>query len=232
MVRVGNEDGKNRVIKEVNAGRKRGKIMMGILGKNLWSRLAAIFLLGYGLFQFNSMAAAQQEELVNTIGDLYRNQKSILQELERAPAARDKKGQEKIKTYVCPKDKREFQLVISSGDLEVKNGMKSIYCPYDGFQFYPVDSEASSSSSMLSAAVTSDVQQEGLYTLRSPVDGKEFKAAVDVQRLKEDLNSNIKAQIEVTPNQILILSHKEMLEQVQMESSHKAKRLVDIRPKV
>lgn len=54
----------------------------------------------------------------------------------------------------------------------------------------------------------------------------------DSQRLKERLKSKIQCYTEITPNEIIILGHQEMLERVEMESSHKQKRLVDNRPKV
>ena len=54
---------------------------------------------------------------------------------------------------------------------------------------------------------------------------------VDQQKLKEELSAKIHSATEVTPNEIIILPRKEMLERVEMETSHKAKRIVDIRPK-
>ena len=54
---------------------------------------------------------------------------------------------------------------------------------------------------------------------------------VDPEELKARLNSKIHSATEVTPNEIIILPHKEMLERVEMEVSHKAKRLVDTRPR-
>jgi phenylacetate-CoA ligase len=56
-------------------------------------------------------------------------------------------------------------------------------------------------------------------------------SGVDQQLLKEKLNNKIHSATEVTPNEIVVLPHKEMLERVEMETSHKAKRIVDIRPK-
>lgn len=50
--------------------------------------------------------------------------------------------------------------------------------------------------------------------------------------LKARLNDSIKARTEIMPNEIIILPHSEMIERVEMEVSHKAKRLVDKRPKV
>ncbi len=159
---------------------------MRVRRKNSWSKLFAVFLLGYGLFQPVFVAVAQQEELASTMSKLYKDQGDILQELTNAPWTA-KKEQEKIKTYVCPKDGKEFQLIISSGDLENRKGMKSVYCPYDGFQFYPFGAAEEPSSTLLNATGTSQMPQRGLYTLRSPADDKEFKAAVDVQKL---LNGN------------------------------------------
>ena len=45
------------------------------------------------------------------------------------------------------------------------------------------------------------------------------------------MKEKIHSATEVTPNEIIVLPHKEMLERVEMEISHKAKRLVDKRPK-
>ena len=51
----------------------------------------------------------------------------------------------------------------------------------------------------------------------------------DQEQLKEKLKNKIHCATEVTPNEIIILSHKEMLERVEMEISHKVKRIVDTR---
>ena len=51
------------------------------------------------------------------------------------------------------------------------------------------------------------------------------------QLLKEKLSNKIHSATEVTPNEIIILPQKEMLERVEMEISHKAKRIVDTRTK-
>ena len=53
----------------------------------------------------------------------------------------------------------------------------------------------------------------------------------DQQEIKERLKNKIHDATEVTPNEIVVLPHKEMLEQVEMEIAHKVKRLVDKRPK-
>jgi hypothetical protein len=54
---------------------------------------------------------------------------------------------------------------------------------------------------------------------------------IDHQALKENLNSRIQAATEIIPNGLIILPHKEMLERVEMETSSKVKRIVDLRPK-
>ena len=54
---------------------------------------------------------------------------------------------------------------------------------------------------------------------------------VDHQILKENLNSRIQAATEIIPNKIIILPHKEILERVEMETSSKVKRIIDLRPK-
>lgn len=55
---------------------------------------------------------------------------------------------------------------------------------------------------------------------------------VDAQGQKNALNAKIKAQTEITPNEIIILPHNQMIDRVEMEVSHKAKRLVDKRPNI
>lgn len=54
----------------------------------------------------------------------------------------------------------------------------------------------------------------------------------DTRDLKERLRKEILAASEITPNDIIVIAHKDMLEKVEMEVSHKAKRIVDKRPKV
>jgi len=55
-------------------------------------------------------------------------------------------------------------------------------------------------------------------------------AGSDVAALKRDLIEKFKARTEIMPNHIIILPQREMLERVEMEISHKARRLVDKRP--
>ena len=59
-----------------------------------------------------------------------------------------------------------------------------------------------------------------------------LSASTDPQNLKKSLCDKILSITEVTPNEIIILPHDEMLKQVEMEVSHKVKRFVDKRPKV
>lgn len=54
---------------------------------------------------------------------------------------------------------------------------------------------------------------------------------IDHEILKEGLNSRIQAVTEIVPNKIIILPRKEMLERVEMETSHKVKRIIDLRSK-
>jgi hypothetical protein len=54
----------------------------------------------------------------------------------------------------------------------------------------------------------------------------------NASELKARLNGTIKAKTEVMPNEIIVLPHNQMIDRVEMEVSHKAKRLVDRRPKV
>ncbi len=56
-----------------------------------------------------------------------------------------------------------------------------------------------------------------------------LKTQVNQQNVVGKLKSKIQALTEVNPNEIIILPHKEMLERVEMEISHKVKRLVDRR---
>lgn len=53
----------------------------------------------------------------------------------------------------------------------------------------------------------------------------------EAQALKEELRHKIHSATEITPNDIIIIAHKEMLERVEMEVSNKVKRLVDKRPR-
>lgn len=55
--------------------------------------------------------------------------------------------------------------------------------------------------------------------------------AVDQEQLKDKLQNKIHSATEVTPNEIIVLPHKQMLERVEIEISHKVKRIVDARPK-
>ena len=55
--------------------------------------------------------------------------------------------------------------------------------------------------------------------------------AVEPQALKARLREKMLSTTEVSPNEIIVLEHKAMLEQVEMEVSHKVKRFVDKRPK-
>lgn len=58
------------------------------------------------------------------------------------------------------------------------------------------------------------------------------KTEEEKEKVKEDIKNKIHSASEVTPNEIVILSHKEILERIEMECSNKVKRFVDIRPKV
>lgn len=55
---------------------------------------------------------------------------------------------------------------------------------------------------------------------------------VDSVLLKKRLKDKILAETEVSPNEINILSREEILSRIEMETSNKAKRFVDARPKV
>lgn len=59
-----------------------------------------------------------------------------------------------------------------------------------------------------------------------------LRGDIDSQALKEKLKNKIFTLMEVTPNEVIILPRKEMLERVEMEISQKVKRLVDKRPKL
>ena len=56
-----------------------------------------------------------------------------------------------------------------------------------------------------------------------------LREGVDAQKLKEGLKHTILSSTEITPNEIVVLSQAQMLEKVEMELSHKVKRLVDRR---
>lgn len=56
-------------------------------------------------------------------------------------------------------------------------------------------------------------------------------SGAEPRELKEKLKKQIQAITEITPNDIIFLFHKEMLERTEMEISHKAKRIVDKRPR-
>lgn len=58
-----------------------------------------------------------------------------------------------------------------------------------------------------------------------------LKSGVNQEGLKQKLKDRIHTLAEITPNEIIVLPHKEMLERVEMEVSQKVKRLVDKRPK-
>ena len=53
---------------------------------------------------------------------------------------------------------------------------------------------------------------------------------IDSEKIKEKISQKIRAATEVSPNEINVLPHNQMLEKVEMEVSHKAKRIVDKRP--
>lgn len=53
---------------------------------------------------------------------------------------------------------------------------------------------------------------------------------IDSEKIKEKISQQIKTATEVSPNEINVLPHAQMLEKVEMEVSHKAKRIVDKRP--
>jgi phenylacetate-coenzyme A ligase PaaK-like adenylate-forming protein len=53
---------------------------------------------------------------------------------------------------------------------------------------------------------------------------------MEPQALKQALRSKIQSATEVTPNEIIILPRKEMLEKMEMETSNKVKRFIDRRP--
>ena len=54
--------------------------------------------------------------------------------------------------------------------------------------------------------------------------------SVEPQAIKGRLREKMLSTTEVSPNEIIILEHKAMLEQVEMELAHKVKRFVDKRP--
>lgn len=70
-----------------------------------------------------------------------------------------------------------------------------------------------------------EVDELAIYISLASIAGQER------EKIKEELKNKIHSATEVTPNEIAILSAKEMLERIEMESSNKVKRFVDRRPK-
>ncbi|MDO8734928.1 MAG: AMP-binding protein [Elusimicrobiota bacterium] len=59
-----------------------------------------------------------------------------------------------------------------------------------------------------------------------------LKNDVNKEKIKEDLANSIKLAAEISPNEIIVLSREEILKRIEMETSHKVKRLIDSRPKI
>ena len=76
-------------------------------------------------------------------------------------------------TFACPVDGREFQIEAIPGDLDLQRGTASVVCPYDGTVFFP----------SLTRSQALDKGRLTLTTVRCPLDGREFKAEVDVEGL-------------------------------------------------
>lgn len=58
-----------------------------------------------------------------------------------------------------------------------------------------------------------------------------LSVGVKEEGLKERLKDKIHTATEVTPNQLIVLPYREMLERIELESGHKAKQIVDRRPR-
>ena len=76
-------------------------------------------------------------------------------------------------TLTCPTDGRQFQIGVTDVEEELNNGTQQVVCPYDGTVFFP---SLSKSALPRKEALT-------LVTVRCPLDGREFKAEVDVEDL-------------------------------------------------
>ena len=76
-------------------------------------------------------------------------------------------------TFTCPVDGREFQVGVTPNDVELQSGTKQVTCPYDGAVFYPTLAKSSAPKK----------EKLALTTVRCPVDGREFKAEIDVEDL-------------------------------------------------
>lgn len=74
---------------------------------------------------------------------------------------------------VCPTDGREFQIGVTADDIEFMSGTKQVVCPYDGTTFFP---------SLAKPAIPIK-EKLTLTTVRCPVDGREFKAEVNVEEV-------------------------------------------------
>ena len=150
---------------------------------NKRSERSGVLLFLLGLFIFYSISVMAQEELVNHMGKLIRGQESILEELkggEQAQAAFSQQ-KERIKTFICPKDAKEFQLVVRYSDTELEDGAMPIFCPYDGFQFYPSRFTMKPDRTLGQQV---DLKELGeWYWIRSPMDGKKFRARINMEEL-------------------------------------------------
>ncbi|MBI1976883.1 MAG: SLBB domain-containing protein [Candidatus Omnitrophica bacterium] len=156
-------------MKTQNQRRKYRHLLMGItIGCALWAGPA--------------VAIAQGEVITHMEDILQEQQKNILKQIKGEPAIQETE-REKTRTYICPKDGREFQLTISTGDVELLDGKKQIYCPYDGFKFYPTFSTLAAGSRAETTGLKRQENAGEWYLVRSPLTGKEFRAKIDVKEL-------------------------------------------------
>lgn len=154
-----------------------------VINKKTIKNMVILLISGGGLLLNLPDAMAQQEEIVDR---LIGEQQAVLerlggiktgaQPLEKQMNA----GSERIRTYICPKDGREFQLVMASNGAGM-DGMRPIYCPYDGFQFYPSPSTESTSKGTRTKG--EQMKTGDWYNIRSPSDGRQFKARINVEEL-------------------------------------------------
>src|SRR3989338_7007802 len=76
-------------------------------------------------------------------------------------------------TFVCPVDRKEFQLAVSGIGEEMHRGLREVICPYDGTKFIPRE-----------AAMRKSLQEEPPYvSLISPYEKKEFKTKIDIDSI-------------------------------------------------
>lgn len=80
-------------------------------------------------------------------------------------------AQAEFVTLTCPVDGRQFQVGVTPEDIEFRNGTRGVVCPYDGTVFFP----------SLTQTGVPKKEKLTLVAVRCPVDGREFKAEMNVE---------------------------------------------------